>query len=124
MTNFLGVNIASLVNQHLGPRVNRMTLIKVTRGQRDVSNPTSGTIKTTSQYIGSGFVEDYDERVIDGDMVLATDRKIIMLANSIPLSISPQVGDMISAPEGVFNVVRVSRDPARAVFTIQARSAR
>ena len=51
----------------------------------------------------------------------ATDRKIIVLAASLPAGIVPAVGGRICAQGRTWTIQRVDRDPASATYELQAR---
>lgn len=67
------------------------------------------------------LVDDYsDLRRAAGDLP-ANDRKLLVLGGSLPAGIIPATGQSVRAEGRVWSVVAVSRDPAAAVWTLQAR---
>ena len=71
-------------------------------------------------YNGRGFVDDWDEAFLTGGLVERGDVKVIVIANSI--AVVPAAGDRVTARGKTYSVLNVSADPARATFTLQARS--
>ena len=131
MTNGLfevdGVDVAGLVAEHLGPRVLPAALLKPgAPGGRDPDNPTRVLPDgAPTSHPCRGFIEDFRSADIDGTLIKAGDRKITLLAGTLPAGVVPDCGvgrDRITIEGGTWTAHRlVSRDPAAATYVIQAR---
>jgi len=86
--NIFKANIAKIINKQLGPLVFDLTLIKKTAGTRG-TNPTAGTTPTSTSVSAKGFVDSYKQANIDGTIVRAGDRKIVILGDSLPVNTEP-----------------------------------
>lgn len=122
MAKFMGVNIAGLVNKHISKRINDIQLIVVTPLQRTEGSTTGGMGKTTSTYPGKGFVEDYAADLVDGTIISKNDRIINIIALSILNRPVPKPGDRVVAEGVTYNIIKVKRDPAGAMYTCQGRA--
>lgn len=124
MAKFLGVDIAKLVSQNLGSRLNPLTLTHYTELGREESDPTGAPKRRSSRHAGRGFVEDYTDRQTDGKTILRGDRKVIILAASLTPSIRPVPGDRVDIGSERLAIVEsgVTSDPATATYTCQARA--
>lgn len=76
---------------------------------------------TTQTFLASGFVDDYQADQRDGTIILANDRKVVILATTLNTTPAPQ--DKITARGAIYTVISVQADPAMARFTCQARAA-
>lgn len=122
MGKFMGVNIAGLVNKHIGGRLNDLQLVRVTSSPRDPDSPTSGTVKRRVTYTVKGFVESYSNNLIDGTIIKKYDRKINIIALSIPGLEIPRPGDIVITEGRSDTILAVERDPAGAMYTCQGRA--
>ena len=95
MAKLFGVDIASLVHKNMSAGLLKLTIKHYTPGTRTATDPTAGTNPTDSTHQGRGFYEEYADRQIDGKLVRAGDRKIIVIAKSVKPSVSPVPGDEI-----------------------------
>lgn len=89
-------------------------------------NPTTGgTTTTTTPYDCIGFVDQYTTAEVawSNAKILATDRKAIVLANTLKLTGDPATTDKLIANGEVLKVIGFERDPAGATLIIQARKA-
>jgi hypothetical protein len=116
MPDIFGVNIAGLINDALGDLVFDQQLIKVS-STRDPSDSTK-RIQLRTVYPCKGFIDSYADVWVDGAMVQASDRKIIILGDTLDSGTIPECGDEISAEGKTFTIVAngVTRDPAGATF--------
>lgn len=122
MPSLFGIDIAGIVNAELGPGLLPATLQVVTPGSRDPLNVTSGTNPTVVEYSCRGVLEDYDDRQIDGELILRGDRKVLLLGKSIGGgAVEPKPGDQVTIEGRTFSVIGVTRDPAAATYTLQVR---
>lgn len=119
--DIFGVDLAGLIEEHLGDLVFDQTLIVVT-SKRDPANSTK-TLKSETPYPCKGFVDVFADRLIDGTAIKYTDRKIVILGNTIPASIEPKGGDKIIAEGKTFTITDdgVRRDPAGATYECHSR---
>lgn len=121
MPSLFGVDIASEINQAMGQGLLPVTLTKATTGTRTTGSLTSGTVPSTDDYTGRGFLSDYKDRQINGTSVLTGDRKVSILGASLPTGIVPAAADKVTIEGSTFNIVNVKRDPAAAMYTCQVR---
>jgi hypothetical protein len=95
------------------------TLIKVTPGTRTPGSLSAGTNPGTANYAAKGWLDDFDNREIDGTIVVQGDRKIMLLGTSIASSKIPAPDDEVSIGGSKYRIRRVESDPANAVFICQ-----
>jgi len=97
------------------------TLTRVTPGSYSTSDG-SLAAGTTATYTGSATVFDYDQRQIDGSLVRAGDRRVLLQATGgIPL---PRTGDTITIASGTYQVVQardISPAGTSVVYDLQVR---
>lgn len=116
------IDIPKILNNALGPLVLSATLTKVSRSGRVDGSLTAGLTQTPTNYSCKGFVDNFRDGEIDGSLVKAGDRKVILLGASISGgSVRPEIGDIITIESETRSVVRVTRDPAAATYTCQVR---
>ena len=116
----LGINIANLIDQNLSVSLLPTTLTVVTPGTRGASL-IDGTNPTTQDIQGRGFIDDYGDNDIDGTLIQAGDRRVLIITNSFPGQPTPKNGDRITIENATYNIVAVKRDPAAATYTCQVR---
>ena len=75
---------------------------------------TNTPLTTTINYSGKGVFGSYSAREIDGDTILATDRKLTCLQSQVK---QIQVDDYIDG----YQVVSVSHDPVDVIWVAQLR---
>lgn len=123
MAKFLGVNISGLVHKNLSKKLKPATLTKKISGARTSGSLTSGKAKTSTTHSCRGFVEDYTDRELkDGKDIQASDRKILIIGDSIKPAAVPEKGDEIAIEGGTYRIVGpVKRDPASATYVCQGR---
>jgi hypothetical protein len=98
------------------------TLIKVTPGTRTPGNISGGTNPTTASYAARGFVADYTAFELANTLIQASDRKISLLGATIASGAIPAADDMVTIDGATYRIMRVKRDPAAAVYELQARA--
>ena len=83
----------------------------------------SGQGASSTSHSFKGLVQFYRDNEVDNELILHTDRKILIVTLSIKPPIIPAPGMSIEiAGEGkVLKIVRVNRDPASATYICQAR---
>jgi len=118
-----GVDVAALVNANISPALAEIpvTLTKFTTGTRTATSASAGTNPTSQSATGVGLMEDYGVNQIDGTLVQAGDRKVLVIAESLSPKLVPDTGDQIKIEGITLIVVRVTRDPVGATYTCQAR---
>ena len=109
--SFYGVNLAKVVGSH-AKSFGAVTLIRITEGARP--SPHLPRAKTSTAYNAKGFVADYDDRMIDGSLIEIGDRKVVILAATLPSGIKPRTSDKVTVDSVVYRVGRVGSDPATA----------
>lgn len=118
--DLFGIDIAGEIGEAFDGQLVPATLTKVTPGQRTES--TGGTNPTSKPYPCQGIIEHYVGRQIDGTRIRANDRRILLIANSLPAGIVPAHGDRVTIEGSTWNVVTLEdRDPAGATYVVQAR---
>lgn len=120
-----GIDIAGIVAENIGPGVHEVTLaIKPASGTRDPANLSAGIDRTPEIKTCRGFWEDFTPGQI-GDQVLATDRKAVLIGDTVPAGVTLKKGDEITIEGQTLMFWRWhSRDPAGAVLTAQCRDQR
>ena len=95
------------------------TLIKVTTGTRTPGSLTAGTNPTTASYAAKGWLDDFDNREIDGTIIIQGDRKIMLLGASIAGGQTPAPDDEVVIGGAKYRLRHVTSDPANAVYICQ-----
>jgi hypothetical protein len=121
MPKLFGIDIAGIVNQSMGTGLLPCTLIKVVDQVRDPNNMTAGTTPIYNNYSARGFIEDYKDYQVNGTTVRTGDRMVSILGASISGSKIPEADDKVTIEGDTYNIVRVMRDPAGAMYSCQAR---
>nr|WP_229628769.1 hypothetical protein [Pseudomonas syringae] len=71
---------------------------------------------TVIAYTGRGVFADYQNDLIDGKSIKATDQQLIAIISEVIGGV-PQVGHKING----FDVINVQKDPADCIYQIQLR---
>lgn len=128
MPKLFGVNIAGILNKALSPGFFDGELHYGNSPSRDPSDPTNGIISdNTLSSTLKCIINTYTDEEIDNETILREDRKILVVAESIKPYIVPQVGMKLETlqdhlgSDGLWVIVRVTRDPAHATFVCQGR---
>lgn len=87
---------------------------------QDSPDPADPLPPISTDYTGSGWVDDWDASYLASGLVERADVKIIIIANSI--AIVPVAGDRVTVRAKSYSVLNVSADPALATYTLQARA--
>jgi len=113
--------IAGIVNNALKGIFLDFTLIrKVVQANAD--EPWQKNVITEKSYSCKAITADYKAFEIDGERIKNTDKKILILANS--LAVEPQVGDIIKqvGEKNTYSLtLYIKTDPAKAVYECQGR---
>ncbi len=123
MPDIFKADIAGEIHKELKTLVFDITLTKVEPGTRTPGALTGGTNPVETGYTVKGFVDEYQDRHIDGTLIQRGDRKIVILGASLPSGTVPEPSDKITAEGETRTIVEdgVKRDPAGATYTCQVR---
>lgn len=103
--------------------VDTATLTKRTAGTRTPGDLAAGTQPTSASYAAKGVVESYTGRQVDGTLIRAGDRRIILLGESIESGAVPAPGDTVAIQGATYTLINVDRDAAAAAYICQGRGA-
>ena len=121
-TKLLGVNMAAEIAKGFKGLLLPGTLTKSTPGTRSTTDITGGTNPTEAVFTFEGFVEDYSDKTIAETLIQEGDRKISILRGSLSDTTQiPEPHDALSIESEAYEVIRVMRDPAGAIFECQSR---
>lgn len=114
----LGIDIAGIVNDEIGPSMLAATLTVVTPGTRTVGDLAAGTNPTETTYACRGFVQKVETVRDAGGLVETTIRTVCLLGRSISSGgVVPKAGDKVTIESVEGRIVGVpDRDPAKAVY--------
>ena len=121
MSNLFNIDIAALVNQHIANLLLDAVLIKIIHGERDLDNITAGMPFIVKEFEAKGLVDDYENDIVDGTLILEGDKRVLLIANSIVDNQIPVVGDHLLIENATYKIISVSKDPASATYTCQCR---
>lgn len=76
--------------------------------------------EVTTNHSCLGWVDTYTQDLIDGTLIQTSDRRIMILANSLP--IEPTMADTITAKGTTYVLASIKIDPAGVCWDIQARA--
>ena len=82
-------------------------------------DPGSGET-TQVEYTCQGWRDQYEQDMRDGTLIQANDVRVMIVAST--LSITPTTADDITIDGRTFGIVSVQRDPAGALWDVQARA--
>ncbi|MGO4722992.1 MULTISPECIES: hypothetical protein [unclassified Inquilinus] len=121
MSSILQGPIARTVASALAGVAYPMTVKHVTGPP--VYDPESGEVITPTIVLPCrGWMDDFSvfERALGSSSILATDRKVVILCETI--SAAPAVSDQVNIGDGVWRrIAAVEQDPAAATWTCQAQ---
>lgn len=126
MPNLFGIDIAGILNSALGSSgpapLLPATLSKIIEGDRDPDDLAAGPERTSSDYTATGMISSYSASKIDGTIIQANDREVMLLGASIEDGAIPEMGDRITIEGEEYVIVGIpDRDPAAATYTCQVR---
>lgn len=120
-----GIDIAGIVAEEIGPGLLDVVFTNYQLGNRTAGDLSAGRAKTPTSYSCKGFWESYPTRLIDGEIILQTDRRAVLIGDTMPAGVIPKEGTQITIEGKTLAVVRLeSRDPAAAVYVFQCRDRR
>lgn len=118
-----GIDVAKVVDKEIPSRLENagITLIQTAEGVRTSSS--SGRPVTRTSYPGKGVVTEYEDRVIEGTLVKALAKEILVFPLTLQAdgAIFPRQGDEITAEGITYHILSVKRDPAAATYTCTVR---
>jgi hypothetical protein len=121
MPDLFGIDIAGTVAGAMADGLLPVTLLKVSAGQRDPADLTSGPKNSIKKHNCRGFIQDYTTRQIDGDIVKMGDRKVLILGATLPSGVVPEPDDQATCEGRTYTIKYVNRDPAAATYECQGR---
>lgn len=123
MPDIFGADIAGKIHNALKGKVFDITLTKVAPGTRTPGSLTGGTNPAETTHTVKGFVDEYQDKHIDGTLIKRGDRKVVILGGSLPSGTVPEPSDKITAEGETRTIVEdgVKRDPAGATYICQVR---
>lgn len=123
MVNLFGIDIPKIIGDAFAGQLVPLQLIQVTPATRTSGSLTAGLNPTTRTVSGEGVLENYQERTINGTRILQNNRRVLIIANSLPSGTVPEPNDKIKIEGSTFVIIDggVSRDPAGATYSCQVR---
>lgn len=99
----------------LADAVKTFTIVRSVPG--DDYDPDTGTFQPViTSHSSRGILANYKSSEIDGEVIISTDQKAIILQNEI--DIVPVIGDLLNE----YRVMNVGKDPADATHILQLRA--
>lgn len=114
--NLFGADIAGKIANRLGPRLAAMTLIKRTPGTRTPSAVSAGTNPTERRFACRGVLSSR-LRNEDGTLLPTSQHTILILGDTLPPNVVPELNDRIVAEGSTWNIGPVARDPDAAAYS-------
>ncbi len=119
MTSPLKGPIARTVGQALRGVMYPVTVSRTTGGYYDPG--TGGVVPgTTTDHTARGFIDSFSSYEIANNIVLAGDRKVLILATTLPITPNPAT-DTVAANGATLTIISVRSDPAGATWVLQCR---
>lgn len=120
-----GVDLPGILLATHGSSYDDATLLSVTAGDRDPEDLAAGTPLTPTPYPCKAKVVDYSPHEL-GDLVVAGDRKLQILARSIADgTVAPKPGDQVTIGGVTYDIPpergAVTHDPSVAVYECRVR---
>jgi hypothetical protein len=116
-----GIDIAGLIAKNVGKGVLPCTLTVITKGDRK-ANPTAGRETTEQSIQGRGFIEEFEDKDIDGTKIKMGDKWINLIADTFAGSPVPKIGNKITIEGKAHEIVgTIERDPAAAIYKCHSR---
>jgi hypothetical protein len=117
-----GVDIAGIIATAVAPGLLPATLTQFAPGAQPTRR-TEAPPQVATAHSCRGIWEDYDpDMVRDSALILAGDRKALLIGDTLPAGVVPKQGDTITIEGITLVVIRMeSRDPAAATYLVQCR---
>lgn len=106
-------DLAAIAYGALAPVMLDVTFTDVTEG---TYTPGSGRTNTETDYACKGFVEEDAKRLFDLGQITDGQRVVTILQDS--LSVTPEIGDKVTARNVASIVKSVQQDPAQAIWIL------
>lgn len=118
MAKIFGVDIRKVVGQAVGSGLPLVSLLKVTPGTRTTGSLSGGNNPTSQSFSVRGVVSAINVSRFEAPIDDAT-AQVTLIADGLPETVSPAVGDEIVADGVQYVVVNVKTDPAKAAHTLR-----
>jgi len=124
MPELFGVDIAQEIADAFDGQLVTGTLTKRTAGTRTSGNLTGGTNYTEASFSFNGFLDNKEDVVQAGTLVVKGGQYVVIIAQSLNSGNTvPEPKDKITIEGQAFEIVDVPRrDPAAATFTCKVES--
>ena len=113
-------SIARTVARALSPIAIPITYKEVTQVPVDEAQPWLGMTERVVRHACRGWVESFSRFEVTRSLVEATDRKVVVLADT--LAVQPSETGRVVVDGESLSIASVRSDPARATWGIQARA--
>ena len=120
MSNWFGLNLPAIVGSAIDPAMQDASLLVVTVGARNSTTSTKGLTISKEAVPCRGYVEDFAESQIDGTLITRNDRLVTLTASSLGTRV-PREKDEVTVEGSTYQIRRVTRDPAGAVYRLTVR---
>jgi hypothetical protein len=126
MTSVLAGSLARTIGGAMAGLFLPATLSRTTKASAAAATPWEPGAGTTKTYSCKAIHDTWEARYLAGGVVKASDRKIIILASSLP-GITPEAGDVVTIRGEAFTIFSegdmpaVQSDPALATWTCRGR---
>lgn len=123
MPNLFGLDIAQIVSSSIASAggVLDATLTKTSPGTRSPGNLTGGTNPTTIAYSCKGFKEDMS-KLRPEILVEEAVGVVSLLGKTISNgAVAPEADDLVTIEGQVHTILKVTRDPAAALYQCQVK---
>jgi hypothetical protein len=115
-----GVDIAGEVKKATASGLPSVVLLRSIPGARG-SDLSAGNNPSKRRYPCRGFREDFAASQFDGEIVKRGDHKILIIGDTLPSGVVPDVVDQIVSENATLTIVSVKRDPAAATYVCHVR---
>lgn len=122
MPKLFGIDIAGIVAKEIGPGLVDATIHRMTWSDRDPADPGAGLAIVEDDISCKGVLSFFDIREIDGTLVEANDRLVIIIVGTMSEEVEPVPQWAVTIEDKRYNIVRVRRDPAAATYSLQVRA--
>ena len=119
----LGVNIARILNENLGPSVLPATLLVRTVGTPSATQLTGRPTTSEQSVPCRGFLDSFDSERFGSTEISQGSRVAALLGDSLPSSVVPKNEDrVIIEGETLVLTGKIVRDPASALYVCEVRA--
>lgn len=118
--SWFGIDLPQLVGDVLGEETGSdVTLIVITPGVRKATS-TAGLNTTETNVSCKGYIKDYEESQIDGQIVTRQDRMVVLFASTLGTTV-PKERDEVTVDGATYKVHKVKRPPSAAEYHLTVR---